>query len=152
MDEGLEELMAGLFGGLQAPGSEDPRQRRNDFAGGSIGGPSVFIQRLMPYLMGTPGVIRGGRFGPQGGPGQPGPGQPGPNGLVDLLASSLNPIGGPNVAPGNINSGQAVYQPTSPGEGSLGMNPGSMQQPTGAPPRARYTSLPGLNARLGGMQ
>lgn len=145
----LEELMAGLFGGLEAPGAEDPR-RRAAVGGESIGGPDVFVQRLMPYLMGAPGVIRGGRFGP--------PTPPPAGGLLGLLqaAASQNPIGGPNLAPGNLNTGQATNQPagpqtrtqTGPGEGSL-----SAGRPT--PPGTSYrpaTSLPGLQARLGGLR
>jgi hypothetical protein len=151
----LEELMAGLFGSLNAPAAEDPRLRDESqgFAGGSVAGPNIMFQRLLPLLMGAPGVVRFPErgLGPQG---------PGLNGLAGLLAggSGLNPIGGPNVAPGNIDNGRSNNQPNpqlaGPGEGSLGQEPGV--QGGAAPPRGgavqprRATTLPGYLARFGG--
>lgn len=130
----LEELMAGLFGGNVAPGAEDPRRRR----GGGAGGGAELFSQFMPFLGGLPSYDYSGpgrglagmlndRMGPAARhfqnlgvePSQLPPGLAGqdqlPPGLAkrDELPPGLdnrNALGGANVAPGNIDSGQALFQ------------------------------------------
>lgn len=131
----LEELMAGLFGGNVAPGAEDPRRRR---AGGAGGGAELFSQ-FLPFLQGLPSYDYSGpgrglagmlndRMGPAARhfqnigvePSQLPPGLAGQDQLPPGLAGrdDLPPgldnrraPGGANVAPGNIETGTAVFQP-----------------------------------------
>lgn len=118
MERDMEELMAGLFGSMLAPGAgggaagapaapEDPRLRQAGYSG--ISGPEVALARLMPFLMGV-------RYPNIGGPQGPG-------------RDAMTAIGGPNAAPG-AQSGQAVNQP-GPSTYAVGAMPG--QGPVSGP-------------------
>lgn len=126
----LEEVMAGLFGGNMAPAADDPRRRRGPGSGGyeGIGGAGVSPGQILPYFMNQPVYDYSGPMASRMG---------GRNGLMSLLGESKdlagpalrhfqnqgfdfmppgqidNPgIGGPNIAPGNIDDALALDQPT----------------------------------------
>lgn len=150
---GLEEMMAGLFGNNEAAGLEETRRRRSaPGAGGGyegIGGSMVTPGQMMPYWGGI------GQYdfsGASGGVLERGLGR---QGLMSLLADVQGPAlrhfqrqgfdfmppgqdnreqpGGPNVAPGNIDNGQALDQPQGnltpgvPRGVAVGQSPGQVQ-------------------------
>ncbi len=132
--------MAGLFGGINASGAEDELRRRRGAPGATgyegIGGAQVLPGMMLPYLT---GARTWDYSGPMGQDFAQGPGQGG--GLAALLAhvqgqgandlrgpalrhfanqgfdfmppglENQNGIGGPNIAPGNIDTGEALDQP-----------------------------------------
>jgi hypothetical protein len=125
----LEEMMAGLFGDTMAPGADDPRRRGRGGEGG-IGGAQVMPGAMLPYLMNQRNYDFSGAMGGQFG---------GREGLMSLLAqqgggrnpsgpamshfqnqgfdfnppglNNQNQLGGPNIAPGNIDNARALDQP-----------------------------------------
>jgi len=130
---GLEELMAGLFGGTQAPAGDEMRRRRSGPGGeggyGGIGGAAVTPGQMMPYYGGIGQYDFSGAMGNQMG---------GRQGLMSLLGDrdlagpalrhfanqgfdfgrpgqdNREKPGGPNIAPGNIDNAQALFQPQGP--------------------------------------
>jgi hypothetical protein len=132
---GLEELMAGLFGGTQAPAGDEMRRRQRGGPGGGgyegIGGAAV-----LPGMM---NARYGGadRYDFSGAMGRDFAGDGG-RGLMSLLGGqdfsgpamrhfanqgfdfgrpgqdNRERPGGPNIAPGNIDNGQALFQPQGP--------------------------------------
>lgn len=126
----MEELM-GLYGGLNAPGADDPRRRRG-LAGrgeGTVGADQA-AGMMAQYFGGRAGPGYSGPMAGRGGAGlaglleqvmaHGGEGFSGPaqrhfaNQGFDFMPPGLdnqNPVGGPNVAPGNIDTGRAVDQP-----------------------------------------
>lgn len=122
--------------GRVAPGVDDPRRRRagrdSGFAG-SVGGP-VSLMDILPHLQGLrgydysgpnlrgladllPGMQRFEAQGParrhlerQGGDFSLPPGLAGMQDLPPGI-DTRNPLGGPNVAPGNVDTGLALGQP-----------------------------------------
>lgn len=146
-----EDLMALIEQiGMRATDQDDPRRRRSRGLGGyeGIGGASVGIQEMLPWLHGLGGYDYSGPgrgqmngladiLGPAGrhlmrqggGPeefgGPPGLAQlppgaqmgQGPQGQGPPGLDNRNPIGGDNVAPGNIDNGLAINQP--PGRGNF---------------------------------
>jgi hypothetical protein len=130
---GLEEMMAGLFGGTQAPAGDEMRRRRSGPGGeggyGGIGGAAVTPGQMMPYYGGVGQYDFSGAMGSQMG---------GRQGLMSLLGGkdvqgpalrhfanqgfdfgrpgqdNREAPGGPNIAPGNIDNAQALFQPQGP--------------------------------------
>lgn len=124
---GLEELMAGLFGGTDAPAGDEMRRRRSQ---GGVAGPQQMPGMMQQYYGGTGGYDYSGAMGSQMG---------GRQGLMSLLGGrdlsgpalrhfanqgfdfgrpgqdNRERPGGPNIAPGNIDNGQALFQPQGPG-------------------------------------
>lgn len=122
----LEDVMAGLFGETQAPAGDEMRRRRGGPAGGGIGGAAVTAGQMMPYYGGIGQYDFSGAMGGRMG---------GRQGLMSLLGGrdvqgpalrhfarqgfDFNPPGqdnrempgGPNIAPGNIDTGRALDQP-----------------------------------------
>ncbi len=149
---GLEDMMAGLFGGNEAAGLDEMRRRRTaPGAGGGyegIGGASVLPGMMQQYYGGLPGYDFSGAMGAQMG------GRQGLMGLLggrDLKGPALrhfqnqgfdfNPPGqdnreqpgGPNIAPGNIDDAKALFQsmgnetPGVPQGVAVGQAPGQMR-------------------------
>lgn len=128
---GLEDMMAGLFGGTEAAGLDEMRRRRgapgrgNSYEG--IGGALVQPGQMMPYYGGLNTYDFSGASGGQLERSM------GRQGLMSLLAEAQGPAlrhfarqgfdfmppgqdnrespGGPNIAPGNIDTGRALDQP-----------------------------------------
>jgi hypothetical protein len=140
----MEELIMGLYGGLGAPGAEDELRRGGRRAPGQggyegIGGNLVQPGQFAPFLGGQGGPGFSGAIGrnfQQGGQGLAGLLQQlaghgqgmndfqGPafrnftNQGFDFMPpgqNNQNPVGGPNIAPGNIENAQALFQPMGPG-------------------------------------
>jgi hypothetical protein len=81
----LEDVMAGLFGGTEAPGA-DPRRRDRERAGqgsgyGGIAGGAVSLADMLPHLRGLPSYDYSGAFARDFGGG-------GARGLADLVGPS----------------------------------------------------------------